>query len=277
MAGYYGFSMSNNAVEAYRKGLLPASKISGVPTELIKSLCAPAEWHHTSKHFNATDFYDPDIVMGKFGLLGDEHDFFDHKAVAALKKHRSTKANEVSHVDCRVEWLEWSGTRKNPKCKTRIELGATVTVKASTATICCESGEIVVKRLSTNGFSYEPDYTKTCRTLKKDMLARSRKLPVSLWANEDGEKVWVAVSKNGKRVLAVKHMRFYECDYQDKSSNEPATFTEYRDVCKASLAMLGIVMSGTIRKINERGYFVAEKCFSEAFSDALSRVPGGAI
>ncbi len=62
MAGYNGFSMSNNAVDAYARGLLPASKAAREfgfkSTAAVRACVHPSEWHHTSKEFNATDFYD---------------------------------------------------------------------------------------------------------------------------------------------------------------------------------------------------------------------------
>ena len=62
MAGYYNYSMSNNAVNAYNNGLLPASKVAklfGCKTEIIVKHCPYAEWHHTSCKYNITKFYDP--------------------------------------------------------------------------------------------------------------------------------------------------------------------------------------------------------------------------
>jgi hypothetical protein len=63
--------MSNNAVEAYNRGLLPLSKISasllkqggwqyskGFAVYLAKAgEWLPEEWHHTSKEYNETNFY----------------------------------------------------------------------------------------------------------------------------------------------------------------------------------------------------------------------------
>lgn len=62
MAGYHNFSMSNNAVDAYHRGLLPASKAAREfgfkSTAALRSCVRSGEWHHTSKKFNATDFFD---------------------------------------------------------------------------------------------------------------------------------------------------------------------------------------------------------------------------
>ena len=60
MAGYAGYSMSNNAVEAYNDYKMPATralKALGLRKEALDKI-APCEWHHTSKEYNVTDFYD---------------------------------------------------------------------------------------------------------------------------------------------------------------------------------------------------------------------------
>ena len=84
MAGYKGYSMSNNAVSAYESGKKPMSKWTKTAileeiesmvssgdlpegiTEEIKDLSAKelkgflscSEWHHTSKMYNKTYFYE---------------------------------------------------------------------------------------------------------------------------------------------------------------------------------------------------------------------------
>lgn len=70
MAGYAGYSMSNNAVAAYEEGMKPISKIKkadlpdGMTVKFFKflvskGLITASEWHHTSKHYNRTEFFDP--------------------------------------------------------------------------------------------------------------------------------------------------------------------------------------------------------------------------
>lgn len=82
MAGYNGYSMSNNAVTAYENGEMPLSKwtkreiifaISNINTDvdenLVKKLTKQtlqdeflslSSWHHTSKFYNQTNFYEID-------------------------------------------------------------------------------------------------------------------------------------------------------------------------------------------------------------------------
>ena len=87
MSGYYNHSMSNNAVAAYDNGEMPYSKwtkssiidvakkydISQEKIDLLekthakelKHLLCLSGWHHTSKYFNKTYFYqvDEDILI----------------------------------------------------------------------------------------------------------------------------------------------------------------------------------------------------------------------
>ena len=156
MAGYSpDFSMSNNAKAAYQDGLVPASKIPGVPAALAKKFCRPSEWHHTSKVYNRTDFFDPDEVRATFGLIEREDYSADPAAIEALAAHKRGGTAET-HLNCRVEWIEWAGSLKRPKATEMAASGCTVVVKGQTATITLPGGTTLTKRLTTNGFRFQP-------------------------------------------------------------------------------------------------------------------------
>lgn len=77
MAGYDGYSMSNNARIAYQSGERPLSKwnkdafldevadlereiyekVKNTPIYILKEFLGYSAWHHTSKHYNITKFY----------------------------------------------------------------------------------------------------------------------------------------------------------------------------------------------------------------------------
>jgi hypothetical protein len=70
MTGYYGYSKSNNAVFAENQGKMNATnfakwlrKISpfwkGVTSKFVSTYIPSCEWHHTSMHYNITNYYDP--------------------------------------------------------------------------------------------------------------------------------------------------------------------------------------------------------------------------
>ena len=129
MAGYNGWSMSNNAVDAYDKGEKPLSKwtkreiinrienaikdgevelkismetLNKIPAKTLKEKClTKSSWHHTSSHYNKTDFYD--IWWSGVENLTDE----DIERVEVKEKEVSEK--------WLCKFLEWSGTRKHPK------------------------------------------------------------------------------------------------------------------------------------------------------------------
>lgn len=156
MAGYQqDFSMSNNAVAAYNYGLLPASKIKGIPAALIDKHCRYEEWHHSSKAFNRVKFYDEAYVRATFGLIAHEDHDPDADAIAALAAHKEARKDAPTvWTNCTAEWIEWSGSLRRPKATEMKATGCTVSVKGQTATITLANGNSFIKRLSTNGFKF---------------------------------------------------------------------------------------------------------------------------
>lgn len=87
MAGYNWFAgKSNNAVAAEAEGLVVKSKLTaswlkahGIeePVSFIKFLIrggiiVAAEWHHTSKFFNRTDYYSAEEIIETLAMLEEE-------------------------------------------------------------------------------------------------------------------------------------------------------------------------------------------------------------
>lgn len=92
MAGYYGYSMSNNARECYKNDIFPKSKWTKANTlkvlsnfddyEVFKFLLEKVitfssfkeatlryhSYHHTSKYYNTTSFYELDFFYFKFHI-----------------------------------------------------------------------------------------------------------------------------------------------------------------------------------------------------------------
>lgn len=153
MAGYdFALGMSNNAVAAYHNGLVPASKIAGVPAYLTQKFCTYEEWHHSSKNFNVVNFYDPEYVRCVFGLAVS--DLYDAKpeAVAALAAYKASGIER--YENCRVEWIEWTGTLRRPTANHRAAEACTVEVKKQTAIVTFADGRTMTKRVATKGFYY---------------------------------------------------------------------------------------------------------------------------
>jgi hypothetical protein len=155
MAGYcYQMGMSNNAVAAYCDGRCPASKIPGVPAALVREFAPTSEWHHTSKVYNRTPFYDPTEVRALFGLEPSSDVDPDPRAVAALGRWKATRSSVIVHKNCQVEWLEWTGTLSRPKCHECSAEGCMVEVKGQTAKVTFADGKVMKKRLTTRGFAF---------------------------------------------------------------------------------------------------------------------------
>ena len=104
MSGYDGYSMSNRARQAYADGKMPLSKIKKKDLEdhgidatvadfkraVRAGLIVPSEWHHTSKHYNETDFYDLVAIAEEIkGGDIDLRDLHDPSLVAERKKRES--------------------------------------------------------------------------------------------------------------------------------------------------------------------------------------------
>jgi hypothetical protein len=116
MTGYDGYSRSNNAIEAESHGRFPASVLArklGVKTSAVRELAVETEWHHTSKKYNTTPYFDGACLVavaagddasfnepGHDGMYSPECDYHtldDAKALlAALKAWK--KAAPICHV-----------------------------------------------------------------------------------------------------------------------------------------------------------------------------------
>ena len=142
-SGYIGYSMSVRAKEAYENGEKPLSKWTKAaiiaalknargeefanvakeyPLSVLKEVCLEwASWHHTSKHFNKTDFYQfSDDVKYDTRYDGSEglNAFIDelHCALLHINKPATVERWEV-------EYDEWEGSRKHGSFKTYTDVG----------------------------------------------------------------------------------------------------------------------------------------------------------
>lgn len=179
--GYDGLSMSNNARSAYDDGAVPLSGINaawvrehdiGCTVTVLKDLIAASvvqtsEWHHTSRHYNETEFYRPKAVREAVAALTPE-------AIAKARAEvKAAKSPDVEvHRNCTVEWLEWDGSRSRPTCEEYRAEGATVTVKGQTATVRLVSGHTFTKRLFTRGFSFESAKARREREVQRKRAQR---------------------------------------------------------------------------------------------------------
>jgi hypothetical protein len=151
MAGYSGFSKSNNAVAAEASGRHPATaaaRLLGVPVAWVK-LQPTREWHHTSSWYNSTDYYDVEQLAEHLATEEGQEQLAQVKAEAAAQK----KKPETVIGGAIVLWLEWTGTRNHPRAIDRRAENATVTDRGGKfVEISLPDGTTFKKGKRTNGF-----------------------------------------------------------------------------------------------------------------------------
>lgn len=123
MAGYDGFSMSNNARAAYADGEKPLSKWTkseildaiGEKLEIAKKLTVSelrnelltrSSWHHTGKMYNCTDFYaiDEEAIEQLTSARVAE--------IIADRKPLEKKSNST-YITAKISYTNWEGRYKN--------------------------------------------------------------------------------------------------------------------------------------------------------------------
>lgn len=141
MARYNGWSMSHNAVTAYAGGEKPLSKwtktnilneikkqevdlkcsmekLQKLPIKELKDICLICtSWHHTSNHYNKTDFYSLNI--------NEIQDLTNEKIDRLIAEYKASQKTEYkpSEEKWKCAFLEWSGSKKHPKATEIIEEG----------------------------------------------------------------------------------------------------------------------------------------------------------
>ena len=197
-AGYSDdFSKSNNAIEAENAGRYPATTLAkklGVSPAFIRQHAPDSgEWHHTSKFYNTTPYYDHDTVKewldspeGK-----DAHERFKaHEAEIAQSPHRVMSG-------ANIKYLEWGGTHKHPVATEREETGVHIHQKpgGTMVTITRPNGEQFKKKLDTRGFAIQD---KSGKHFYADSVFKSESVPGEPFdpakhpRDEDGKFVFVS-------------------------------------------------------------------------------------
>jgi len=134
MAGYDGFSKSNNARSAEQMDRYPATILAKKLTcrpGAIKALMQPTEWHHTSSRYNTTDYYDGSLLLeiANERESADEEDQEVTDLLVKLRAWRPAKQEARQWIGCYIEWLEWEGSRKHPTASACSADGCTITHK----------------------------------------------------------------------------------------------------------------------------------------------------
>lgn len=163
--GYNGYSMSNNAVDAYENGERPLSKwtktaiveavaeINPSAADLIKSVPAAilkqrvliyTAWHHTSARYNTTDFYavDEDVISE-----------LTAETVAEWKAEKTVKTPDKIYRG-EINYIEWIGTGRHPKAVKKCLADVNITERGSFYYVTDVNGnELLKKKIDSNGTS----------------------------------------------------------------------------------------------------------------------------
>lgn len=130
MSGYNGYSMSNNAVQAYEDGEMPLSKwnkstileaiqnsdeitddkkqvLHSLSAGQLKTLLTYSSWHHTSNHYNKTEFYRIDVDKINDMSISD----LQHIQASQTEKKEPEKSVR------KVAYIVWGGSRNYPTKK----------------------------------------------------------------------------------------------------------------------------------------------------------------
>lgn len=191
MAGYRGYSMSNNAINAYRNGEMPTSKwtkekiiyeiesFDKTKVEFAKQLTAKelknfvltkTSWHHTSNYYNKTDFYK--IDENRVDLLNQEQ--IDHLKYLRVKKVCIKKEIiKPTYITAYVTYSEWEGSRRNPKLVDKCDI---VQFMSTDKMIKCYNSNNYQKRLSSVYIKYQIEQ-KTKFATKEQLI---KKFKISL-------------------------------------------------------------------------------------------------
>ena len=112
MAGYFGYSKSNNAIAAESEKRYPLTEASKILAKALKISQKDAketlkeigttEWHHTGSWYNQTDYYDVESII-------QDIQSGEYQIVKAKKPSK-----EESRFHAVAEWTNWGGSRKHP-------------------------------------------------------------------------------------------------------------------------------------------------------------------
>ena len=137
MSGYYKYSMSNNAVDAYKNGEMPLSKwtkkaileeaeqcnlkcnlekLRKIPVKILReNMLWCSSWHHTSKFYNETHFYsfDEDVAS----------EITDEDLEKWMENHNCNQSSPIIEERWKCSFLEWSGRRKHKRAERVTDTG----------------------------------------------------------------------------------------------------------------------------------------------------------
>ncbi len=217
--GYNGYSMSNNAVYAYENGEKPISKwtksdilseianideekaalVKDVPLSTLKqNLLYNSSYHHTSSHYNKTQFYavDADVV-----------DSLTPETVAEWKNQKlQAKASENTYRGD-IDYVEWSGSRKHPKAENKTLTDVNITEKGSFYIVTDDNGNVLLrKKIGSNGTYVTKQDAGV--SVQEDIAPVAQKQTTSVVENDAYWKTWDTYKNSSSEAQALVDKMF---------------------------------------------------------------------
>jgi hypothetical protein len=200
--GYSGYSMSKRAVQAYEQGEKPISKwrkadiieavnmyaeeegidlsdvdLTKMTTEELKDkFLSYSSWHHTSKHFNKTNFY---------SINNDAVKNITKEEVAEIIASRKEKK--------KAEPTEQDKARQEKKREKEInnkarEVASKLSLIFNSGITNLKTPKGLVSRFEKNSFDIDTEYKKAIEEIRKkdaQKVSQWRQLPSEHWRQED--------------------------------------------------------------------------------------------
>lgn len=177
MSGYYGYSMSNNAMDAYDEGKMPISKwtkkailaaaesyfvneahdeqaeqkmtlLRKMKVETLKKhLLACTEWHHSSKFYNRTDFY---ALCDLAEISLEDMDSWLSAAPSATTE--KPVAETPLRKKGKIFYIVWGGTRNHPRATEKMLENVYIEERGCFYEIYDAGGKLILKKkIGSNG------------------------------------------------------------------------------------------------------------------------------
>ena len=188
------YPKSNNAISAEENGLFPASTIAKklkLNVKFIKDNFRWDEWHHTSKNYNKTYYYN----------ISEIQEYIDENPNAFKEFKAKNKKGNTTKICKSIEWLEWSGTRSHPTAqKNKLENVEITYNGKSSYSWFNEFGTKITKRVGTKGFYINGNSVYADNTLlKNEGLLGLSALPVK--TAKQYMKIWKEAKDKVRPIL----------------------------------------------------------------------------
>lgn len=215
--GYSGYSKSNNAVDAENYGRYPLTKAAEIvatnfnitkeQAKWLLSKIGTNEWHHTSNHYNRTNYYDTDteyIIDEVFGFDNSVNTIQDVKNFVEKNFSQEQTKKQENEYYANFDYIIWSGTRNYPKADVQHLNNVYVIEKGSFYYVYDQKdGNLIVKKkIGSNGTKVEK-LNKNVANLDFKKQAEqpttpkpTTELPEGLvWAWDENLNQWIALKK----------------------------------------------------------------------------------